>query len=137
MDAKKILNYLIPALAIGCIGYYFWYNCQCKKSAEAIPETPPEPQLASAPIELNHLTDRIEVKKSDGDVMKGYPFPQDISKVKFPVFVITLPNNRLGIEEANSFQVHRSQSGKPFVIKAQMGDKYITERELIDNTIIL
>ena len=130
---KNIIYFGIPSLAVG---FYLGYKYGQKKNA---PDEKSVVENKVPSLESNHFTDRIDVKKSDGEIMKGYPFPKDMAKLKFPTLVVSLPNNKLGIDEASAFEVSKNQVlSNTSLIKIQgKEDKVITEKDLIENTLIL
>ncbi len=66
-------------------------------------------------ILVNRSGEAVQLKLADGNFMKGYILPDDVSKVKFPLQVITKPNTNLfGLGEAASFPVQKAPNGELF-----------------------
>lgn len=92
MIKSFIKSKLFIAIIIIVVLFLVWYFFMNKKKKEAeviantiVGDVPPPNPVVSA---VNHTEERVSITKKDGTILQGYLFPEDISKLTFPLMVI-------------------------------------------------
>jgi len=109
---------LIAGVTVGYIGMDYYLRWSKKKATEKRKEDRNKPDLG---LDMSIYEGRETFTGNMPAEVKGFPFPSEISKIQFPVSVVTLPDtNFLGRVGGWGFRVDADISNNLIIFEARV-----------------